>query len=167
LPANPAPVQRQVLKQVSGKTCNVTFRICGRVFGKPVLRGYEGSKAMINMAQFYHLNFLFQALLLIVLFAGIGYARRHKVPSHCKIMKVAAFVQVLLIIFFMYPAMQRPDVGLAVFLHHVTGLVAVLLAVYIWLVFSGKLRERLDRMMAMKLTVVFWVFSYLMGIYIS
>ncbi len=120
------------------------------------------------------LNLIIQTLLIIVILVSIYFVRNNKIKLHCRIMGFALFAQLLLTIFFMYPAMSgvrstdyfNTFFNIELLFHHGLGLFVLLLGLYVELLFMGRVKDILNRFVAMKLIAALWFLFYLLGVHL-
>ncbi len=124
-----------------------------------------------NVALF---NLVVQAMLIAGVFAGAFLARRRRFGRHCLIMRVLMGAQILLIGIIMAPQLARYVSnwsGLSAFaveliVHHVLGLVALALWVYINLALAGVVKAPRRYTWFMRSALVSWVASLGLGAYL-
>ncbi len=121
-----------------------------------------------------NLNLGFQ----LVLAAAIGYAAflatRKQLDRHCRVMRFAIAGQILSIAVVMLPNLIRlvdalpvnTGNGLLMWGHHSLGLLVVGLWIYINLVMTGKITAKGRLIGIMRLALVSWLASLILGIYI-
>ncbi len=120
------------------------------------------------------LNLIIQTILIIIILVSIYLVRNNKTKLHCRIMGFALFAQLLSTIFFMYPAMSgvrstyyfNTFFNIELLFHHGLGLFVLLLGLYVELLFVGRVKDILNRFIAMKLIAALWFLSYLLGVHI-
>lgn len=118
------------------------------------------------------LNIALQILLALILAWAIILAKRKRFKHHCTATRIAFIAQILAVIGIMLPAMpfyiEVPDLLFRseVLLHHALGLGAVVLWIYINLVYLKLLKRRFSLKRAMQLTAAIWAASLLLGLHI-
>ncbi len=119
-------------------------------------------------------NLAMQIILAAALAYAIFLARSGQPERHCLLLRLAFAAQVLFILAVMSPAMSgilepgRPAslFSVEVLAHHAIGLVAVLLWIYINLVFLRRIRARLPVNLAMRAAAACWAASLVLGLHI-
>ena len=120
------------------------------------------------------MNLIFQILLIAAVF-GVAYLAKKKKDfrKHCIILRIAIPLQVIAIAGIMLPSMlgyirlgQRDLLfNIEMLTHHTLGLVVILLWVYINLVFIGIVKTRGAPVLAMRVALILWVLTLLMGLH--
>jgi len=119
-------------------------------------------------------NLVMQVILIIGVFAGAWLAWRRKFGRHCLFMRVLMGVQILLIGVIMAPQLARYVrhwSGFSAFtaeliVHHVLGLVALALWIYINLALTGVVRAPRRYTWFMRSALASWVVSLGLGAYL-
>lgn len=119
-------------------------------------------------------NLVVQAILLAGVLAGAYLARGRKFGRHCLLMRVLMGVQILLIGIIMAPQLARYTrnwSGFSAFtaeliIHHVLGLVALGLWIYINLALAGVVKAPRRYTWFMRSALVSWVASLALGGYL-
>lgn len=123
-------------------------------------------------AAFY--NLALQFILTAALAYAVILARMGQTQRHCLVTRLAFTAQIISILAMMSPAMEgilepgRPN-GLfrvEVLAHHGLGLAAVLLCIYVNLVFLRRIKARLPARQAMQAAAACWMASLLLGFHI-
>jgi hypothetical protein len=121
------------------------------------------------------INLSIQLLLTLALLSAVHLAKSKKFGKHCKVMRIAFPVQILAILAVMLPSMngyfEHGSPGLFFFqaemlVHHSLGLLAVILWVYINLIFLKYIRTWFSIRTAMRLALACWITSLIMGFHI-
>jgi hypothetical protein len=118
------------------------------------------------------LNTAVQILLALILTGAIILAKRRRFNRHCTATRIAFIVQILTILGIMLPAMsfyiEAPDLLFRgeVLIHHALGLGAIVLWIYINLVYLRILKRRFSLKTAMQSAAVIWAASLLLGLHI-
>jgi hypothetical protein len=123
-----------------------------------------------NVALF---NLVVQATLIAGVFAGTFLARTRRFGRHCLIMRVLMGVQILLIGIIMAPQFARyvsnwsgfSAFTVELIIHHVLGLVALALWIYLNLALTGAVRAPRSYTWFMRSALVSWVASLGLGVY--
>jgi hypothetical protein len=124
-----------------------------------------------NVATF---NLVVQAVLIAGVLVGAWLARTHKLKRHCLVMRVLMGAQILLIGIIMAPQLGRFARGWSGFsalnvtlvIHHVLGLIALALFIYINLAFTGVVKAPRRYTWYMRGALVSWVISLGLGGYL-
>jgi hypothetical protein len=119
-------------------------------------------------------NLVVQALLVAGVFGGAYLAWRRKFGRHCLLMRVLMGVQILLIGIIMAPQLARyirPWSGFSALIvelivHHVLGLVALALWIYINLAMTGVVKAPRRYTWFMRSALASWVASLALGGYL-
>jgi uncharacterized membrane protein YozB (DUF420 family) len=121
------------------------------------------------------INLGIQLILTLALLSAVHLAKSKKFKKHCKVMRIAFPVQILAILAVMLPSMngylKHGSPGQFFFhaeilMHHSLGLLAVILWVYINLIFLKYLRTWFGIRTAMRLGLACWMTSLIMGFHI-
>jgi putative membrane protein len=119
-------------------------------------------------------NFVFQLLLMIIVFAAAYLARRKRFGKHCLLMRIALPLQVITIVIIMLPSMlgylRYPAPGsllnFEILVHHSLGVAVIGLWIYINLTLAGILRLWGRTVVAMRLAFILWVVTFLLGLHL-
>ena len=126
---------------------------------------------MLDQRFLVMLNLVFQAALIAVLAGAVYLAREKKFKQHCMVTRAAFFVQIVLIAGIMLAPMdvylKVPIFAWEVLSHHILGLIAIALWVYINLVFMKKIKPVLLKSgLAMRLDMAAWTLALVLGLHI-
>lgn len=117
-----------------------------------------------------YLDLLLQLTIIILLFFAVKKAYRDPYDKHCKFMTIAIAIQVISVIVFMAPSMYSLSgimmsgfFTFLMYLHHILGLIVIVLSIYIKLAFSGKIPSPVSPLKLMKPTLILWVLTLLGG----
>lgn len=121
-----------------------------------------------NVALF---NLVVQGILIAGVFAGAFLARKRRFGRHCLVMRVLMGVQLLLIGIIMAPQLARyvsnwsglSALMAELIIHHVLGLVALALWVYVNLALTGVVKAPRSYPWFMRSALVSWVASLALG----
>jgi hypothetical protein len=124
-----------------------------------------------NVATF---NLVVQAVLIAGVFVGAWLGWRHKFGRHCLVMRVLMGTQILLIGLIMAPQLARylrhwsgfSTFTVELIVHHVFGLVALALWIYINLAMTGVVRAPRRYTWFMRSALASWVISLGLGGYL-
>lgn len=113
-------------------------------------------------------------LLLTVLIAGYLARFRRNLQIHCLILRIAVPAQIVSIFAIMLPAMlgyihrgnRSPLFNTAMLVHHILGLVVIVLWIYINLVFQRVIKWIGKLAIPMRFTFFLWITVLLLGIYL-
>ena len=127
-----------------------------------------------DIRTFALLHLIVQFLIILTVFLGVYLFRKKRIRNHCKIMPVALLVQVVTVIVVMLPSMSRYVEGvipnllfnIELWVHHLIGLVVILLGGYIYLGFRKKIKFPVNRTKLMILTFWLWVLTFLIGLHL-
>jgi putative membrane protein len=120
------------------------------------------------------IDLIFQILLMAMVFGAAYLAKKKKdFRKHCIILRIAIPLQVIAIAGIMLPSMlgyirlgQRGLLfNIEMLTHHTLGLVVILMWVYINLVFTGIVKTRGVPVIAMRVALILWVLTLLMGLH--
>jgi uncharacterized protein YneF (UPF0154 family) len=119
-------------------------------------------------------NLIVQVILIVGVLAGAFLARRRSFGRHCMIMRVLMGVQILLIGIIMAPQLARYATnwsGFSAFtagliVHHVLGLAALALWIYINLALTGVVKAPRRYTWLMRSALISWVASLGLGGYL-
>ncbi len=125
---------------------------------------------MFTVFNMLYVNLLLQLIVVILLIFAVIKAYRDSYDEHCKFMTIAIAVQILSVLIFMAPSMYSLS-GIIMtgyfttlmYLHHILGLIVIVLSIYIKLAFSGKIPSPVPPLKMMKLTLFLWVLTLLGG----
>lgn len=114
------------------------------------------------------------ALLVVVIIAGYMAKFRHRLKEHCLILRLAVVLQIVSIAFIMLPAMlgylhrnNRSELfNILMLVHHILGLIVIIIWVYINLVVQGIMRPVGKLTTAMRSAFFLWITVLLIGIYL-
>jgi putative membrane protein len=128
----------------------------------------------IDIRTFALLHLIVQFLIILTVIMGVYLFRKGKIRNHCKIMPAALVVQILTVVFIMAPAMSRYVEGIIpnllfnieLWVHHIVGLVVILLGGYIYLGFRKKTKFAVNRTKLMKFTFWMWILTFLIGLHL-
>ncbi|MCZ7356162.1 MAG: hypothetical protein O8C66_00125 [Candidatus Methanoperedens sp.] len=122
------------------------------------------TQALVNLA--------LQVLLIIILSAAVFLAKKRNLGKHCMIVRAAVIVQIIAIALIMLPSLLgyveniKPNLFLAEMLaHHTIGLLLILVWIYINLVFTGRMRSSINLKTVMRLALMLWIISLILGIH--
>lgn len=128
---------------------------------------------IFNVKILADVNLAIQMLLLLTVAVAYYLARKGQLIRHCNIMRIAVAVQLLAIFTVMLPAMlgyvkhPRPvALQTEMLIHHSLGALVIFLWVYINLAFTGKVRLFGRLATFMKIALVIWVLTFLLGLYL-
>jgi hypothetical protein len=129
---------------------------------------------MVSVHAIAELNLAVQLILVLMLLIAFRLARARDFKKHCTMMRIAVPIQILTVLGIMLPSMygyeQNISTGSLFFLeisvHHVLGLGVLLLWVYINLVFMRLINPLLKIRIAMRLALVFWAASMVLGLHL-
>ncbi len=120
------------------------------------------------------LNLYLRLLLFVALLAAAYLAKRkRRLALHCTILRSVVSVQILSIIFMMFPSLAsqlelQPHGRLfsaELILHHSLGLVVVGLWVYVNLLVAGTVKTRIKLVVFMRTAFTLWVLLVMSGVY--
>ncbi|WP_321418103.1 hypothetical protein [uncultured Methanomethylovorans sp.] len=118
-------------------------------------------------------NIELQLFILLLLAFSSYMAHSKKVQLHCSLMGIALFLQVLTIFFVMSPSLSSVSgiqisnqLFLELWVHHITGLLVLLLVLYINLAVKGYVRFLGEPYRLMKPVALLWFVVFLGGIHI-
>lgn len=128
----------------------------------------------IDVKLLAELNLAIQLILASMLLIAFRLALIRNYRKHCTVMKIAVPLQILAVLAVMLPSMygyeQNASTGhlffLEISIHHILGLGLIALWIYINLVFMSLLKPLLKIKTAMRLALIFWVFSFVLGLHI-
>jgi putative membrane protein len=120
------------------------------------------------------INLAVQLLLIITISIAAYLAKKKQLKTHCTIMRVAVPIQITAILGVMLPSMlgyienEQPDtlLNIEILAHHGLGIVVVLLWIYVNLVYMGVMKMWGRPVMAMRLALVLWVLTFVMGLHL-
>jgi hypothetical protein len=120
------------------------------------------------------INITLQIILGLLLAGAVILVKRRRFNLHCMATRVAFIAQILTILAIMLPAMSfyknAPDLLFRseILMHHITGLGAVILWIYINMVYMKRLKRlsRLSLKRSMQLAAGMWGASMLLGLHI-
>jgi uncharacterized membrane protein YozB (DUF420 family) len=118
------------------------------------------------------LSVFIQLLVIVLVVFAVSLVSRGNTVQHCKTMRIALFLQIISILIFMYPVMSDfLELGFGtrslitqMWLHHLGGVVVVLLVVYINMAMKGKVKFMGDNIRLMKITFLLWLLIFIGGI---
>jgi hypothetical protein len=113
-------------------------------------------------------------ILVLMLLIAFRLARARDFKKHCTMMRIAVPIQILTVLGIMLPSMygyeQNIFTGSLFFLeisvHHVLGLGVLLLWVYINLIYMRLINPLLKIKIAMRLALIFWAASMVLGLHL-
>ncbi len=119
-------------------------------------------------------NTTVQVILIVATLAAFYLARTRRFNRHCLVMRVSVAVQIILIAALMAPSLAayvRNWSGWSWFtativIHHVLGVIVVLLFIYFNLVMTGVIKVRHRLRPYMRATLVLWLITLGMGLYL-
>jgi hypothetical protein len=119
-------------------------------------------------------NTILQVVLIVATFVAVGLARTRRFKRHCLVMRVSVAVQIILIGALMAPSLAgylRNWIGWSWFMagivvHHVLGVIVVLLFIYVNLAFEGAVRSPRRLRPYMRSALVLWLVSLGLGLYL-
>jgi uncharacterized membrane protein YozB (DUF420 family) len=128
----------------------------------------------IDVRLLAELNLAVQLILALVLLIAFRLAKDRNFKKHCTVMRIAVPIQILVVLGIMLPSMygyeQNISTGhlffLEILVHHVLGLGVLALWVYINLIFMKLLNPLLKIRIAMRLALVFWAASMVLGLHL-
>lgn len=118
-------------------------------------------------------NIVLQLFILLLLGFSSYQARSKKIKLHCSLMGSALFLQLLTIVFAMYPsfsALARMQISsqlmFILWIHHIAGILVMLLVIYINLAVQGSARLLGEPYRLMRPVALLWFLVLLGGMYI-
>lgn len=118
-------------------------------------------------------NIGLQLLILLLLALSSYMAHSKKVKPHCSLMGIALFLQLLTIVFVMSPSLSSVSgiqisnqLFLELWIHHIAGLLVMLLVMYINLAVKGSIRFLGDPYRLMRPVALLWFVVFLGGMHI-
>jgi hypothetical protein len=119
-------------------------------------------------------NLVVQVVLIAGVFAGSWLVSRRKLRQHCLVMRVLMGVQILLIGVIMAPQLGRyirnwsgfSRFTVELIVHHVLGLVALALWIYINLAFAGVIKRPHRYTWLMRGALATWIVSLGLGVHL-
>jgi hypothetical protein len=129
---------------------------------------------MVSVHVIAELNLAIQLILVLMLLIAFRLARARDFKKHCTMMRIAVPIQILTVLGIMLPSMygyeQNIFTGSLFFLeisvHHVLGLGVLLLWVYINLIYMRLINPLLKIKIAMRLALIFWAASMVLGLHL-
>jgi putative membrane protein len=126
----------------------------------------------IDLRVFAPINLAFQILLLVTILVAAFLAKRRSLKKHCTIMRAALLLEIISIFLVMLPSMLgyvrigRPAsaFNIEIWIHHALGLVVIALWIYINLVVLRVIKTKHRLVIPMRLALVSWLASLVMGI---
>ncbi len=121
------------------------------------------------------INLVIQILLMVTVVVAAYLAKvKRQLIRHCTIMRVLIPIQIVSIAVIMLPSMlgyiENETTGLLFSLeipiHHVLGLVVVVLWIYVNLVFKGIIKTRWRLVVPMRLAFGSWLVTFILGLHI-
>jgi uncharacterized membrane protein YozB (DUF420 family) len=117
-------------------------------------------------------NLLIQLVLIGFLFEAVYLARRGRAVRHCTIIRGALIVQIVSIVAIMLPSLlgyvenvpQIPFLYPELLIHHILGLVLIIIFAYINLEVGRVIRPRIKRKNVMRLALGVWLVALVLGI---
>lgn len=114
-----------------------------------------------------------QLFILLLVICSSYMAHSKKVKLHCSLMGVAFFLQVITIAFVMSPSLLSllrmtlsDNLLVKLWVHHITGLLVMILVVYINLAVKGSVRFLGEPYRLMRPAALLWIVVFLGGIFI-
>jgi hypothetical protein len=127
---------------------------------------------ILNVKTLALANLTIQVLLIIILSGAVFLAKKKNLGKHCMIVRSAVIVQIIAIALIMLPSLLgyvenvKPNLFLGeMLLHHTIGIVLVVVWIYINLVFTGRMRSSINLKTIMRLALMLWIISLLLGIH--
>jgi hypothetical protein len=119
-------------------------------------------------------NLVLQVALIVTALAAYLLARRRRFKRHCLVMRVSVGVQIILIAALMAPSLSAyvnhwsgwSWFTAELIVHHVLGVVVVLLFLYFNLALTGVVRSPRRLRPYMRSALVLWLVSLALGIYL-
>ncbi len=118
-------------------------------------------------------NIWLQLLILLLLVLSSYMAHSKKVKPHCSLMGLALFLQLLTIFFVMSPSLSSvsgiqisDQLLLELWVHHIAGLLVMLLVMYINLAVKSSIRFLGDPYRLMRPVALLWFVVFLGGMHI-
>jgi uncharacterized membrane protein YozB (DUF420 family) len=119
-------------------------------------------------------NLVLQVALIVTALAAYLLARRRRFKRHCLVMRVSVGVQIVLIAALMAPSLSAyvshwsgwSWFTVELIVHHVLGVVVVLLFLYFNLALTGVVRSPRRLRPYMRSALVLWLVSLALGIYL-
>ena len=118
-------------------------------------------------------NIWLQLLILLLLVLSSYMAHSKKVKPHCSLMGLALFLQLLTIFFVMSPSLSSvsgiqisDQLLLELWVHHIAGLLVMLLVMYINLAVKSSMRFLGDPYRLMRPVALLWFVVFLGGMHI-
>jgi hypothetical protein len=119
-------------------------------------------------------NLVLQVALIVAALAAYLLARRRRLNRHCLVMRVSVGVQIVLIAALMAPSLSAyvnhwsgwTWFTTELMVHHVLGVVVVLLFIYFNLALTGVVRSPKRLKPYMRSALVLWLVSLALGIYL-
>ena len=119
-------------------------------------------------------NLVIQVILIVGALTGATLAWKHKFSRHCLLMRVLMGAQILVIGIIMAPQLSRyvshwhgfSTFNVELIIHHVFGLIALALWIYINLAFTGVVKAPRRYRWYMRSALASWLFSLGLGIYL-
>ncbi len=120
------------------------------------------------------IDVVLQILLIVAAGAAFWLARRRKFNRHCLIMRVSVVVQIILIAVLMVPSMSAyltywsgwSWFTIEIIVHHVLGVIVVLLFVYFNLALTGVVKSSRRLRLYMRSALALWLVSLAMGLHL-
>lgn len=129
---------------------------------------------VLDFGMLVELNLIAQMILVLVLYVASRLAIDGNFKKHCTLMRIAVPVQILAVLGVMLPSMYgylRNTLTASLFdseilIHHILGLGVVFLWIYINIIFMGILKPAIEIKTLMRLALVSWVASMLLGLHL-
>ena len=119
------------------------------------------------------MNLTIQVLLIITVSGAVFLAKKRNLGKHCAVLRVAVPLQIIAIVVAMLPSMlgyieneyQDRFFYIEMLVHHTLGLIAIVIWIYINLVFAGVMKIKGRLVAAMRLALVSWIFALIIGMH--
>jgi hypothetical protein len=119
-------------------------------------------------------DLIFQILLVLMVSIAGFFAKKGHLKVHCTMMRVAVPIQIVAVLWIMLPAMlgyvrygaSGSFLNIEVWIHHILGLIVIVLWILINLVFLKVIRFRVRLLVPMRAAFVLWLIVLALGIHL-
>jgi putative membrane protein len=125
---------------------------------------------MLTDFNLFYLDLFLQVIVIILLIFAVKKAYTNPYNKHCKFITMAIAVQILSVLIFMVPSMyslsgimMTGSFTSLMYLHHILGLIVIVLSMYIKLAFTGKIPSPVPPLKIMKPTLILWILTLVGG----